>query len=96
MADDAPNIRGEVLGTLEGWLQGYSDPDAQGRQWRIRIIESHEDSIVIRIEPPSFSDLPDRYYGISVEVTELEPPADTSELPAHEAVTDGSGWIFRD
>jgi hypothetical protein len=56
------DVRAEALGVLEEWVDGYTDPDKDGQQHRIRILDSDASSILISAEPHPFgSDQAERF-----------------------------------
>lgn len=72
-------VRDDALGTLATWLPGYTDPDASGRQWKIRLLDGTDDeSMIVEYSRPftsrprsSFESEPEpRTFRIKITATE--------------------------
>jgi len=66
------DVRAEALGVLEEWVDGYTDPDKDGQQHRIRILDSDASSILISVEPHQSGPVEVRRFRIGVYVTREE------------------------
>ena len=91
---EAPDVQAEALDTLVTWLQGYTTPDDEHRQWKLRLHTDESHHLEFSAEPTFQSyDRKVRWYRVEVNVTEIEPPHDTAQFPAVEMGSDDS-WFF--
>jgi hypothetical protein len=94
---EKPGIREEALDTLGSWLQGYTDPDDEGKQWRLRLQNDTDEGLVFTaVEQDYYGQPPVLRYRVDVTVTELPPETQTSEIPAVEAETEDNAWFWRE
>lgn len=70
MSDRTEAVHAEALGTLAGWLDGYTHPE-EGPQLRIRPVNAGDDYLDVRVEEcVPFPDNP-RDFRIVITVEEL-------------------------
>jgi len=64
----------EAVGTLHAWIDGYTEPDPEGKEPRRRIvvIGLTDSAIDVRVEGARFTNEPDLLFRITLEVAPLE------------------------
>lgn len=65
-------VRGEALACVTGWIGGWTEPDAQGVQRRIRLEGYGDDYVDVLVEEVPLTGEPERRSRITVIVTEPE------------------------
>jgi hypothetical protein len=66
-------VLAEASGTLQGWLDGWTQPEAGSGepQRRVRVIDAGDWYVDIKVEAARFSDEEDRQFRIALAVQEL-------------------------
>lgn len=66
------DLKDHALGTLEGWIDGWTDPDEDGHQYRLRLAgHNHEEGTLdVKVEAGRFDAPPDHdmYYRVTLTV----------------------------
>jgi hypothetical protein len=64
------DVKAEAVGTLAGWLGGYSTPD-EGPQLRFRLVTSDDNHVYVRVEECDPFPTNPREFRVTVTVEEL-------------------------
>ena len=69
------DFKAHAHGTLECWIDGWTGPDEDGHQYRLRVTGSNpeEGTLDVRVEAGRFDEPPehDLYYLVKVTVEEV-------------------------